>query len=202
MRASFYKCFGSSSAEPSATLETRMAEFYEAEKDAFDPQAVKDSFASVGLHPWDKPKIFRLCRENCPVDPESDVDSMLSDLAMKISMYSEMQTKGRESLRSSVKHAGVATPKKPERRPRPKKDTSENQVQEGTGGSSSSSAKTMSDSLEVPNKRSRLMHVDRKTCASKGCQKTHFWSKKWVSCPKCKKNFCEEHKDELYHHHC
>ena len=127
---------------------------------------------------------------------------MISDLAMKIGMYSEMDTKKRDSLRSSVTHAGVTTPKKTEKRPRPKKDTSEDQVQEDTSGSGSSYAKTMSDAIELPQKSSRLMHVERKTCASKGCQKTHFWSKKWVFCPKCKKNFCEEHKDELRHHHC
>ena len=163
MRASFYKCFGPSSTKPSVTQETRMAEFYEAEKDAFDPQAVKDSFASVGLNPNDKNKILKNCRENCPVDPASDEDRMISDLAMKIGMYSEMETKKRDSLRSSVTHAGVTTPKKTEKRPRPKKDTSEDQVQEDTSGSGSSYAKTMSDAIELPQKSSRLMHVERKT---------------------------------------
>ena len=51
------------------------------------------------------------CRENCPVDPASDEDSMISDLAMKFGMYSEMEKKKRDSLRSSVTHAGVTTPK-------------------------------------------------------------------------------------------
>ena len=89
MRDSFYKCFGVSSTEPGATLEIRMAEFYEAEKSAFNPKAVRDSFAMVGLHPWDIKLILKNCRENSPVDPESDESSIIDDLAKKICMYSD-----------------------------------------------------------------------------------------------------------------
>ena len=74
-----------------------------ADNDAFDTQAV--------LH---------LRRENCPVDPVSDDHSMLTHLAMNISMYNEMKTGNIESLRSSVKHAGGS------------QHTLENQVLEGT----------------------------------------------------------------------
>ena len=58
---------------------------------------------------FDTQDVLNLCRENCPVDPVSDDDSMLTHLAMNISMYNEMKTDNIESLRSSVMHAGVAT---------------------------------------------------------------------------------------------
>ena len=202
IRDSFYKYFGVSSTEPGATLEIRMAEFYEAEKSAFNPKAVRDSFSMVGLHPWDKKLILKNCRENSPVDPESGESSMIDDLAKKISMYSDKKRDEIESLRSTVKHAQVPTPKKPRRRERAEKQYRRSQVQDDDGEADTSRDKTMSDTDELPKKRAKPMHVDRKTCASEGCQKTHFWSKKWFFCQKCNKNFCEEHKDELYHHQC
>jgi len=65
-----FKSFGISSTRPGDTLETRMGEFYEAEKDALDPQSVRESFALVGLHPWNKSLILKNCRENSPVVPQ------------------------------------------------------------------------------------------------------------------------------------
>ena len=55
---------------------------------------------------------------------------------------------------------------------------------------------------EPPAKRRRISSTDRKTCCVKGCQKSHFWSKKWVVCPKCKKNFCPLHAKKLQRHKC
>ncbi len=116
MRDSFYKCFGVSSTEPGPTLETRMAEFYEAEKDAFDPKPVKDSFAMVGLQPWDRNKILRNCRENSRLDPNTAESTMIDDLAKKIYMYGEKKRDEVECLRSTVKHAVPTTPKKKKRK--------------------------------------------------------------------------------------
>ena len=59
MGVCFYKYFSDFSTDLSATLKTRMAEFCEAEKDAFDPQIVRNLFAIVGLIPWKKKLIFR-----------------------------------------------------------------------------------------------------------------------------------------------
>ena len=36
---------------------------------------------------------------------------------------------------------------------------------------------SMSIATESSAKRAKMMHVDCKACASKECQKTHFWSK-------------------------
>ena len=202
MRSCFYKCFGDSSTEPGAILQTRMAEFYKAEKDAFNPKSVRDSFALVGLQPYDKNKILNNCRENSPPDTESDEDTTIDRLAQKINMYTDKKTAEIQRLRSSVKRAKDPTPVKPKKRQRVQKEMLKGQVQETGGQPDSSPEKCMHVAAEPPKKRAKLMRVDRKTCASKGCQKTHFWSKKWVFCQKCKKNFCEEHKDELYHHQC
>ena len=202
MGTSFYKCFGRNSTDPEATLITRMAQFYEAEKDAFDPQSVRKSFAMVGLQPWNKNLILKNCRENSPAGSDSIENSMIDDLARKISMYSEKKRDEIERLRSTVKHVEIETSKKSIRRKYTEKDYSKNPVQDKEGTVDSSLEKNMHIATEMPKKRAKLMHVDCKTCASEGCGKTHFWSKKWVFCQKCNKNFCEEHKDELYHHQC
>jgi len=202
LRDSFYKCFGVSSTEPGPSLEIRMAEFYEAEKSALGPGPVRDSFASVGLYPYDKNLILKNCRENSPVGSEPDENPVIDDLARKICMYSEDKRDEIELLRSTVKHAKPVTLKKTKRRQRAEKQCGTIHAQDDARGTVTSHGKSMPDATEQPKKRAKLMHVDRKTCASEGCQKTHCWSKKWVFCQKCNKNFCEEHQDELYHHQC
>ena len=51
-------------------------------------------------------------------------------------------------------------------------------------------------------KRQRIMRCSKKTCCAKGCEKSHFWSKKWKICTKCHKNFCPTHVHLLRHHKC
>ena len=154
MRDSLYKYFGVSSTEPGATVKIRMAEFYEAEKSAFNPKAVRDSFAMVGLHPWDKKLILKNCRENSPVDPESGESSMIDDLAKKICMYSDKKRDEIESIRSTVKHA--------------EKEYRKSHVQDDDGEADTSGDKSMSETDELHKKRAKSMHVDRKICASEG----------------------------------
>ena len=56
--------------------------------------------------------------------------------------------------------------------------------------------------LEPPKKRQRKMHCCEKPCTVEGCQKTHFWSKKWAECSKCKRNFCPAHAHLIHQHRC
>ena len=51
-------------------------------------------------------------------------------------------------------------------------------------------------------KRKSVVSRCRKMCSVKGCQNGHFHSKKWFSCPKCKKNFCPLHADKYRKHRC
>ena len=202
MMLDFYQCFSSTSTGPEATLEVRMGNFYEAEKKALDPKLLRDSFAMVGLHPWNKNLILSNCREQSPVTADSDENEIINELAQKIVMYSEKQQEHIQRIRSSVTRVGVPSPEKAKKRNRTSKVCPKTDATEGNGRSDSSNEKSMSVASESPVKHARLMQVERKTCASKGCQKTHLWSKKWVSCPKCHKNFCEVHKVEIHHHHC
>ena len=51
----------------------------------------------------------------------------------------------------------------------------------------SSGSKSECLPFEPQAKRKRKYSADLKKCSAKGCQKSHLWSKKWVTCPKCKK---------------
>ena len=70
------------------------------------------------------------------------------------------------------------------------------------GGSDSSDENSKSIATEPSAKHGKVMHVERKTCGANGCEKSHLWSKKWVSCPKCHTSFCDQHKDQLQCHQC
>ena len=51
-------------------------------------------------------------------------------------------------------------------------------------------------------KPQRILRCSKKQCCVKGCEKTHFWQKKWKICTKCNKNFCPTHAYLLHHHKC
>ena len=168
-----------------------MASFYEAEKKAFQPNAVLDSFALVGLLPWNPELILDNCRKQNPVAPQSDETGMIAELAQTFNMYSEIKHKEMEWKRSSVERASDPTTKISLRRNLPAEGCSTLRTFQCDRRPSSSDENSMSIATEPPAKRGKIMHVDRKSCASKWCQKSHLWSKKWVSCPKCHINFCE-----------
>jgi len=202
MMLDFYNCFSSTSTEPGAALELRMSKFYEAEMKALNPKLVRDSFAIVDLQSWDPILNLENCRKQTPVTPQSDETGMIDDLAQAMTTYETEKQKEIELARSSVRRASDPTTKIPKRRERSAEGCSKAQTVQCNGASDSSDGSSVSVSPEVPVKRAKIMHVDRKTYASRGCQNTHLWSKKWVSCPKCHKNFCEIHKDEIHHHQC
>ena len=88
-----------------------MANFYEAEKKALNPKLVRESFALVGLHPWNPRLIVENCQKQNPVAPEPDETGMIAELARTITMYSEMRNKEMELRRSSVGRASDPTTK-------------------------------------------------------------------------------------------
>ena len=75
-------------------------------------------------------------------------------------------------------------------------------VDDGDEGESSSSEDIEDTSMEPPAKRPRTSSTKRKTCCARGCRKSHIRSKKWLVCPKCKKNFCPFHAALFQNHKC
>jgi len=154
-----------------------MASFYEAEKKAFKPKVVQDSFALVSLQPWDPKLILDNCRKQNPVAPQSDETGMIAGLARTLNMYSEIKHKEMEWKRSSVERASDPTTKISLRRNLPAEGCSTLRTFQCDGRPNSSDENSMGIATEPSAKRGKIMHVDRKSCASKWCQKSHLWSK-------------------------
>ena len=186
--ASFYNCFSDKCTNPEASLEIRMAKFYEAERKALSPGALLESMDMVGLRPWNPTRILGNCRKHSPVTLESSESDTLDKLARRMIMYNEKQKADILRLRSTVKRVRGSTTPKVEKRKRSSEIFSINQ--------------SIPIYTQIPAKRAKVMQVKPKTCSSKGCQKRHFWSKNGFFCPKCKKNFCEQHKHLLHNHKC
>jgi len=185
-----------------ANLEKRMAKLYQAERNALDPKVLQDSIKAVGLKPWNPDLIRENCRKHSPPDLKSDAKDLVDVFAQKVSMYSQRQKDEIERIRSTVKHISAPITPKTEKRKRATKVSSLPQANGNEEEPYLCGEETMTTSTEPTKKRSKKMHLEPKACAAKGCQETHFWSKKWVFCPKCKKNFCEKHKGLLRHHKC
>ena len=179
-----------------------MAKLYEAESSAFNSKVLIDSIEAVGLRPWNPDLIRENCRKHSPPDFNSDPKDLVDVFAQKVSMYSCMQKDRIERIRSTVKHVSAPITPKPEKRRRSTKVFPPAQEDVNQEGPCHSDEETMTTSTEPSRKKPKRLHLEPKACAAKGCQETHFWSKKWVFCPKCKKNFCDKHKDLLRKHKC
>jgi len=165
-----------------------MGIFYKSERKAFMPHIVRKSFAEVGLWPWNPDLILENCLKHCPVDSQQVADEMMRDLIDAINIHKQKQEAWCNKILSDLEEANITDDKNYD-------DDDDEDVP-------SSSSDTEHMPLEPQPKRMRKSSIDRKTCSARGCQKSHFWSKKWVMCPKCKKNFCPKHAEKLHHHKC
>ena len=179
-----------------------MAKLYEAELMALEPQVLRKSIAMVGLLPWNPSLIRENCQKHSPPDLDSDPKDEIDEIAQRMNKYTIKQREEIERLRSRVKQIGTPTMQKIGKRRREAGASLVNQADGDEEKPTSSSEDSMTTSTESPKKRTKIMQMERKTCAAAGCQKSHFWSKKWVSCEKCKKSFCEEHQELIHHHDC
>jgi len=202
LMASFYNCFSDRCTNPEASLEIRMAKFYEAERKALSPGALLESMDMVGLRAWNPTRILDNCRKHSPVTLESSESDTLDKLARRMIMYNEKQKADILRLRSTVKRVRGNTTPKVEKRKQSSEIFSVDQPDSTEGELNTSINQSIPIYTQIPAKRAKVMQVKPKTCSSKGCQKRHFFSKKWVFCPKSKKNFCEQHKHLLHNHKC
>lgn len=179
--------------------------FYKSEKYALAVNKMRKSLADVGLLPWDPERIIQNAQKHSPMKSQAQADCMMRELVDVIKVRKDERiTKICQTL-SRVKCATLFSPKtseKREKRERPEEDD-ENLVQDDVEESPvSESARNEDMSLQPPTKRRRKTPGNLKVCCVKGCKETHFWSKKWSFCPRCKKNFCPSHASKLQHHKC
>ncbi len=176
--------------------------FYEAESEAFNTRTVQKAFAEVGLWPWNPEKILEMCREHSPVLSLPLQNRLVNKIFDIIRMIDE-EKKGRiDRMLCGLKRVRVVTMKEMEMDKSQNKDDTLTSLDEDEEEGAQRLPPSMSMSIESPAKRRRVIKRSCIRCSVKRCQKTHFWSKKWVSCSKCHKNFCPLHKNRLRYHKC
>ena len=179
-----------------------MALFFKAEAIAFSSDKVRKSFKDVGLWPWDPEKILQAAREHSPTFPKEEKSSLVCEVLDKVKeIDDEKKAEVNESL-SRLKRVSAPFMQKVEKRKRRDEDSSKTMDGEEQDEDTPSIKKNRSISLESPSKRRHTLTASCKTCGAKECEKTHFWSKKWISCPKCKINFCPLHAHLMQQHTC
>jgi len=105
-------------------------------------------------------------------------------------------------LLSSVKCATMS-PVKGVKKKRPPTGNVEDRIQDdGENSSTSAPAKKTGRPLKYGISRERKLPKKLKKCCVRGCEETHFWTKKWNFCKNCKKSFCPSHINIFYHHKC
>jgi len=176
--------------------------FYQAEKEAFEPLIIRKTFEGVGLWPWNPEKILKMCQEHCPVFSMPLQNSLVNKLLDIVNKVEEEKKAIRCQMLSSLKRVRVVSLKELEMRNAQSKDDAEY----SSGDDEEQEARRVhlntDISVEPPAKRRRIINRSCISCSVKRCKKTHFWSKKWVSCTKCHKSFCPLHKNRLQYHKC
>ena len=175
--------------------------FYEAETEALDVDIVRKTFAEVGLYPWNPDHILEICQEHyCKICELKSSPLVKKLLRIIRELKQHKQDKVHQKLRRMTR-ARVEIVKKG----CGKKGTDEEFLDslENEGEEEEEEIGTdRSNPLEPPQKRQRKTRCCEKPCCVEGCQKTHFWSKKWAVCSKCKRNFCPMHAHLIHQHKC
>ena len=196
------KCSRLFSHSPARRKALLMGVFYKAERKAFEPNIVKRSFADVGLWPWKPEKIWKICLKHTPVQSKDEDSEMMRDLIDAINIHKQRQETATSQILSGLKPASITDSEHYKFQIFRDDDDSDNMVDDDEQDASQSNAASEDMQCQPPAKRLRRPSGNHKTCDARGCQKSHVRSKKWVECPKCKRNFCPTPAEKLVHHKC
>jgi len=176
--------------------------FYQAEAEALECEVIRKTFAEVGLFPWN-PKIIRaLCQEHTSAPREVHQGPLQKKLLGILDRIRQEKEHRFHQMMSNVESVSVEIVQEEKEKCSPEEESENSFEYEEQEGDASEDASSMSIGVEPPAKRQRVISCSRKSCCIKGCENTHFWSKKWKSCPKCKKNFCPSHLHCMHNHTC
>ena len=179
-----------------------MGIFYEAEKKAFDPKILIKSFEKVGLWPWNPKKILKICEEHSPAVVQPENSEMVNRITEAIRISRQSREAMRIQILNKLKPVRVIVIQKSEKSKCHRKDDGKNPEEQEKTKHTRIMRKKKHICVKPLTRHLRISPSCPKRCCAKGCQKTHFWSKKWVFCRKCNKNYCPTHSHLLEHHKC
>ena len=137
-----------------------MCLFYQAESEAFETKAVRNTFADVGLWPWNPKKILQNCQENCPVAAPLKETRMVRKLLSIIDMLDKEERSVVSQMMGSLNRERVITQQEVEEILCQEKEVAKKFLGLGKKRRTRTVEEAMDESLQPPAKRAR--------CA-KGC---------------------------------
>ena len=179
-----------------------MAIFYDSERKAFAGNIVRRSFADVGLWPFNPDRIFEICEKHSPAHSSVFYEEATNALIDTIKEQDKRRVSLQCQLLTSIKPASLSPMKKSEIEECEKQKGAPESEEVEEDPNASVSCENMDTSYQLPKKRPRVSHLTLINCAVTGCKNTHFRSKMWLSCPKCKKQFCPKHYEHVHLHDC
>jgi len=176
--------------------------FYQAEAEALETHIVSKTFAEVGLWPWNPDHIIEICREHYYNVGKIKQSPMMRKLLCIIRKVIQLKEDKARQLLCSMKRARVEIVQKTVEKEGSDEESLDFLEDEDQEEGEHEIGINNDSPLERPAKRQRIMRCCGKPCCAEGCQKTRFWSKKWVTCPKCERNFCPSHAHLIHQHKC
>ena len=188
--------------EASTRKAIRTGVFYEAEEIAFQPHVVRAAFANVGLSPWNPSRILVALETHARTIADVEQDKAYYTLSDSVKVCAEKKLEDCCQLLKGLKPVRAKSVPKVEKRNVQNGAPTPACADDDLSCSAPADENCEGSSIESPAKRMRKMSLEPKQCSATGCQKTHFWSKKWHFCLKCKKNFCPIHEEAFRQHKC
>ena len=165
------------SLQPQERTKLFHAIFCKAEKCSFTRKIILDSFAAVGLLPWNPVKIVNDASDNSPMVSKDQSDGVMREMIDAVKVTKDARVTKLCQTLSSVKCARISTPKaspKCEKRGRPEEDADFHPNDEVDHSSVSESEKSMDTPLQPPRKKGRKSPSNLKKC----CVRTHILGQK------------------------
>ena len=190
------------SLEPESKRTTMTSVFYEAEELAFRPHIVRKAFANVGLSPWNPSRIRDALQKHCRQVCSEERDRAYFTLSESVKVCEEKKYDAYCQMVGRMKPVGLTVVKLVQKAEDEDDEDAKSSEQEKQARSKSTDGKHEDISGRPPKKRAHRLSLELKRCSVRGCQETHFWSKKWNFCAICNKHFCPFHEKVFHHHKC
>ena len=157
--------------------------FYQAEAEALECEVIRKTFVELGVCPW-RPKIIRaLCQEHTSAPPEVHQGPLVKKVLRLLDRIRQEKEDRFHHMMSKVKSVSVEIVQEEEEKNSPDEESEKSFVYEEQEEGASSDESRMSVAAVPPAKRQRVISRSCKTCCIKGCENSHFWSKKMEILP-------------------
>ena len=192
--------------DPSVRRLAFAGNLYHAEVKAYAQSVLSNSFKDMGTCPWNPDRI----RELCQMDATSATPDAMSiavellvqkmqehdaELAKRVKSYTARLEEASPSMTGTLCFSAVEERKRHDEPPH-------SPLHQKQSGSPATKRCNVAIATAGPTHKHARLDASRELCSEPTCQKSHFRSTKWVTCPTCNKTFCPVHASNLRKHQC